>query len=278
MINHKILSVSIVAFNTDPTLIINCIETLNLETNFFRATIIDNSSEDYLRITAENLKINYIHTPINLGYGGGHNIAIKQSLSDGFVYHLVINADISFSTEGLLKIINFMNENPNIGQLMPKVLNPDGTIQRLCKLVPTPIDLIVRRFLPRVLFESFRRRFELWDSGYDKIIFVPYLSGCFMFLRCSVLKEIGIFDERFFMYPEDIDLTRRIAIKYDTCFYPFVEVIHEHGAASYKSKHMLIIHLVNIFLYFCKWGWFFDKERCILNEKTLYQFYNKDSL
>lgn len=90
-----------------------------------------------------------------------------------------------------------------------------------------------------------------------------------MFLRCDVLKSVGIFDERFFMYPEDVDLTRRIASKFDTIFYPHVEVVHEHGAASYKSLRMLWIHIINIIKYFNKWGWIFDKDRERLNKKTL---------
>jgi GT2 family glycosyltransferase len=100
-------------------------------------------------------------------------------------------------------------------------------------------------------------------------MFVPYLSGCFMLLRQSALQEIGLFDERFFMYPEDIDLTRRMAERYETIYFPEVSVVHEHGAASYKSVRMLIVHVYNLVKYFNKWGWINDPIRERLNQRTL---------
>jgi len=117
-------------------------------------------------------------------------------------------------------MVEYMENNPGVGHLMPKILNPDGSIQRLCKLVPTPFDLFARMFLPSLIKAKLSRRFELHGSGYNKVMFVPYLSGCFMLLRIEALKMVGLFDERFFMYPEDIDLTRRIAEKYETVFFP----------------------------------------------------------
>jgi GT2 family glycosyltransferase len=192
--------------------------------------VVDNSPTDNLRAVCKDFPCNYIHNPSNPGYGAAHNIALKNSLDTAIDYHLILNADVVFSENVLFKIMTFMEDNKKIGQIMPKVLNSDGSIQRLCKLVPTPIDLILRRFLPFRLSIKSRKRFELWESGYDKTMFVPYLSGCFMFIRCDALRRVGIFDERFFMYPEDIDLTRRIACEFDTVFYPDVEVVHEHGA------------------------------------------------
>jgi GT2 family glycosyltransferase len=93
-----------------------------------------------------------------------------------------------------------------------------------------------------------------------------------MLLRHESLKFIGLFDERFFMYPEDIDLTRRMAQHYSTIFYPQVAVTHQHGAASYKSLKMLVIHTFNIIKYFNKWGWFHDPIRDDLNSKAKHQF------
>ena len=98
---------------------------------------------------------------------------------------------------------------------------------------------------------------------------VPYLSGCFMLLRTEALKNVGMFDERFFMYPEDIDLTRRIHRKYKTIFYPNVSVVHHHARASYQNVRLLAVHVWNLVRYFNKWGWFFDKERKKVNEFVL---------
>lgn len=263
------LSISIVTFKTNHQDLNKCLESISKSNLAPVVYIIDNSPSNNLEILCQKFNCIYIHNPANPGYGAGHNIAINKSIEGKFDYHLVLNADVSFPGDALEKLIQFMDDNPNIGQVMPKVLNPDGSLQRLCKLVPSPADLILRRFVPKLFAIRMRRKFELWDSGYDKIMFVPYLSGCFMFLRCNALKDIGIFDERFFMYPEDIDLTRRMAVKYDTVFYPHVSVVHEHGAASYKSLRMLLIHMFNIFKYFNKWGWFFDSGRRELNKKAL---------
>ena len=110
------------------------------------------------------------------------------------------------------------------------------------------------------------RRFEMLDSGYDHVMNVPFLSGCFMFLRVSALKQIGLFDERFFMYGEDIDLSRRMHKCFKTLYYPDVTIIHHHEAASYKSLKMMFVHIRNIIKYFNKWGWFFDSERRKVNK------------
>lgn len=266
----NILHISIVTYKTNISLIKRCLSSIFLTKICFKITIVDNSPTDDLKKLLVDFNINYLHCPQNLGYGAGHNLAINNSLSCGFKYHLVLNADVYFDGGTLESIISYMDSNPHVGQIMPKILNADGSIQRVCKLVPTPVDLLLRRFIPRFIYSERRQNFELWSSGYDKIMFVPYLSGCFMFLSCNALKDIGVFDERFFMYPEDIDLTRRVALSYDTLYFPRVFVTHDHGAASYKSFRMMLIHAYNIIKYFNKWGWFFDGDRKKLNQKTLF--------
>ena len=227
--------------------------------------IIDNSPFDTPEL--KKLPINYYFSDKNLGYGTAHNIAIRQTLIQGIPYHLVINPDISFDPDILSEIEEFMNNNSDIGLLMPKILYPTGEIQYLCKLIPTPFDLIVRRFLPRSWTKKQTEKFELRASGYNQIMNVPYLSGCFMFLRSEALQQVGLFDERFFMYPEDIDLTRRIHRRYKTVFYPKVSIIHDHAQGSYMNARLLIVHISNMIRYFNKWGWIFDKERRKINKE-----------
>lgn len=84
-----------------------------------------------------------------------------------------------------------------------------------------------------------------------------------------MFQKVGLFDERFFMYPEDIDITRRMHRWYRTMFVPSVTIVHAHRAASYKNKKMLKIHMVNMIKYFNKWGWIVDKERSAWNRKLL---------
>lgn len=270
------LAISIVTYNTDNDLLRRCLLSVRNSTCPALLTIVDNSPTEISKSIASDFGAEYVHLSHNPGYGSAHNIAIRKSIKKTLPYHLVLNPDVRFSSEVLSALVKYLDANPGVAHVMPKVLNPDGSIQRLCKLVPTPFDLLLRRFLPESLTIGARKRFELWNSNYDKIAFIPYLSGCFMLLRTSALEQIGLFDERFFMYPEDIDLTRRIAEQFDTHFYPHVFVVHEHGAASYNSMKMMLIHSANMAKYFNKWGWFFDKRRSILNKKTLRQFSNSN--
>ena len=97
---------------------------------------------------------------------------------------------------------------------------------------------------------------------------VPVLSGCFMFLRTSALKDVGLFDENIFMYLEDTDLSRRIHTKYKTIFYPKVQITHEYAKESNKSKKLLKYHIQSAIYYFNKWGWVFDKQRDEINQNS----------
>ncbi len=264
------LNVSIVIFNHLFSEIAPLIKLIQISGQTSEIFLIDNSPTPTLEFN--QFPVNYIFTGKNIGYGAAHNIAIRKTIEQSIPYHLVINPDISFDPSILAEIENFMNLNPDIGHLMPKVLYPDGNIQYLCKLIPTPLDLIFRRFLPKNWTQKQKERFEMRSSGYNKIMNVPYLSGCFMFLRTEALKEVGLFDERFFMYPEDIDLTRRMHKKFRTVFFPEVFIIHHHAQSSYKSLKMLWIHISNMVKYFDKWGWIFDRERKLMNKKIESQY------
>ena len=231
---------------------------------------IDNSSNDSLR-ELNNLspKVIYIYSD-NLGFGHGHNIAIKKAIEKKADYHIVINPDICWEGNVIEALTTYMDTHPDCGLVMPKVLYPNGDLQYLCKLLPTPLNLFGRRFLP---FKGIQRkmdeRFELHFSGYDKEMEVPSLSGCFMFMRVDVIRETGGFDERFFMYAEDLDLCRRIGEVSKTMYYPAVSVYHAYGKGSYKNKKLLKYHICSVIKYFNKWGWFFDKKRRRINKECL---------
>jgi len=163
-----------------------------------------------------------------------------------------------------------METNQDIGLIMPKIVYPDGQIQYLCKLLPTPSDLILRRFLPfKTVKEKRNRNYELHNLNYAEITDVPNLSGCFMFMRSSALNSVGLFDEHFFMYLEDTDLVRRIGEKYRTVFYPYAKVVHTYEKGSYKNFSLLIYHIKSAVYYFNKWGWIFDKKRKMINSRIL---------
>ena len=108
-------------------------------------------------------------------------------------------------------------------------------------------------------------RYLLADADHHKPFSVAYLTGCFLLFRVEALKDVGLFDERFFMYPEDIDISRRMAEKWKVRYSPEAEVVHDHQAASRRNGKMLRVHVKNMINYFNKWGWLFDKKRHELN-------------
>lgn len=205
----------------------------------------------------------------NNGYGGGHNYAIKMALEAGSEYHLVANPDIWFGPEVISQLVSYMVLHPEVGQMMPRVFFPNGNGQPLVKLLPDPMDIFGRFCLPQFLIKHRNARYELQHSKYSFPINAPYLSGCFMFFRLKAFVEAGMFDERFFMYAEDIDITRRIHRNYQTIFYPNSVIYHKFNRQSHRSFKLFLIHVTNLIRYFNQYGWWRDKERREFNHRCL---------
>jgi hypothetical protein len=267
---NNVIYASIVVYKNAANVLKRCIDSILCSGLTAKLYIIDNSPTDELKeFVGGDARIEYIFNPSNSGFGTAHNIAIKNSIENGVKYHLVLNPDIYFEKGVIEELYNFMENNLDVGLVMPRVLYPDGSVQYLCKLLPTPLDLIRRRFLPEKIFSKQNSLYELRFTGYNKIMDVPYLSGCFMFIRTEALSRVGLFDERFFMYLEDTDITRRIYKYYRTVYYPDVSVFHEYEKGSYKNSKLLIYHLRSAVRYFNKWGYFFDKDRQEINKNVL---------
>lgn len=240
-----------------------------LSTQIDRIFLIDHSGNNNLSILKDySPKIDYIPHE-NLGYGSGQNIAIKKAFEFNSDYHLIVNSDISFEPAILQKIVGFMDKHKDVGLLVPKVFYPDGRMQFLCKLLPTMWDMFSRRFLPYSINKSHDQYFTMQHIGYDNLMLVPFVSGCFILFRVQALREVGLFDERFFMYYEDVDLGRRMFSKYKNLYFPSVSIIHNHGDGSRKHLKMLFIHIQNQFRYFFKWGFFFDRNRKLINKQAI---------
>lgn len=206
----------------------------------------------------------------NRGYGAGHNHAIREALEDGAEYHLVMNADVRWEGDVITPLVEAMKKDRQIGLISPQILNPDCSLQYSIRKLPTPLDVFGRRFLPRRLNGKRDDRYLLKDLDHSKAINVPYILGSFMLFRCEALLDAGLFDERFFMYPEDIDITRRLHSRWKTLYYPVVSIVHAHRQASRHSRRMLRIHIRNMIRYFNKWGWFFDSQRRRFNKRISY--------
>ena len=260
------LNISIVLYHPNwEQEVLPLVEELLHVTNLRKLFLIDNSEEKCKNIPLKSEKVRYMHMPKNLGYGRAHNIALRDSAYHRVDFHLVMNSDIHVKAEDIDSMHDWMLANPLVGQLMPKVVNPDGTQQYLAKRLPSPLDVFGRRFLPTSLIKRRNARYELRDLDLSRPINAPYLSGCFMMLRTKAVVEAGLFDERYFMYPEDVDLTRTIHRNYLTLYQPQWRIVHAHKKASYKDKHMLWVHIQNMCRYFNKWGWFVDRERRLFN-------------
>jgi GT2 family glycosyltransferase len=261
------LTCSIVLYNNNFADLERVIATIAHSKLLFKIYLVDNSGSPTLRSLAYNNKIEYIFNNKNLGYGAAHNIALKKSLHQS-LYHLVLNPDIEFEPGTLENIFNFMQAHPDVGLLMPKVFYRNGDLQKLCNPLPKPINLMGRRFFQNAEWsKKINDEYELKGLNYDHCLNVPNLSGCFMFLRCNTLKQTGFFDERYFMYMEDVDLCRRIHAVAKTLFYPEVSIVHGFEKESYSNKTLLKHHITSAIKYFNKWGWIFDKERDKFNKK-----------
>lgn len=237
-----------------------------------RVHLIDNSPEPTDLSGFTDPRIVHVHNARNLGYGSGHNIAIRDTRARGR-YHVVLNTDLVFDGTVIDRLVAFMDARPTAGLTMPKIVYPDGTIQHLCRLLPTPLDIFGRRVVGRTAFAKRRnRRYEFCDWTHDQIAEFPFLSGCFMVIRRSVLDALGGFDQRFFMYFEDIDLSRRINEISETLFVPLGPVMHEYRTQSRTSWRLRFYALASTTRYFCKWGWMFDRGRVSANRKAIDQF------
>lgn len=259
--NHTVLAETICSFlNTDLDV---------------RLYIVDNSPTDILKELCVDSRIEYLFMNSNSGFGAGHNVIMNDPGKMG-KYHLVLNPDIRFEKGVLEKLYEYMERYSDIGNVMPKIIYPNGELQCLCKLLPTPKDWIVRMFIPiKRIKDKIDYNFEMRFADYNKEMNVPFLSGCFMFLRKSIIEEIGVFDEGIFMYGEDTDLNRRIYQKYRTMYYPEVSIVHNFEKGSHKNFKLLWIHIKAAIYYLNKWGWIFDKERTRINRTTKELFSNK---
>lgn len=268
---------SIVTYKTHPDELSSVLRCA-VESTVEKIYIVDNSPSEELRSFADfSPQIDYIGGHGNIGYGAAHNIAIRKAISDGAEYHIVLNPDIEFQPDDIQRMTDYMDSHSEVGWVMPRVIYPDGEMQYLCKLLPAPMDLIGRRFLGFLPSTRKRdQRFEMRVSGYDREMDPPFCSGCFMFLRTDTLRDVGLFDDRIFMYGEDLDLSRRIytSERWTTRFWPEVTIVHAHNKESYRSRKLLWIHMKSIVYYFNKYGWLFDNERKKVNAAVEAQYLN----
>lgn len=268
------LTCSLVTYNNDYNMLEKAINSfLNTELNV-KLIIVDNSHTNKLQVLQkiDVEKIEYIHNPSNPGFGAAHNLALNK-IKGKSQYHLILNPDIYFDKGVNETLISFMQKNKDVGIVMPKIVFPNGEEQKLTKLLPRPIDFIVRRLVPiPEIKEKINFRYELQKFNRNLTLESPCLSGCYMFLNTDIFNYIEGFDERYFMYCEDNDLCRQVLdAGYKNIFYPVVEVVHDHVRKSVFKFHVFKSFVFSMISFFNKWGWFFDSQRVKFNNAALNQ-------
>lgn len=197
----------------------------------------------------------YIQNVQNTGYGAGNNLAIARTQSR---YHLIMNPDVFVQKDTLLDATQYMEMHPEVGLLAPDVYSETGERQFLCKKNPTLFDMCLRNFAPRFVQDIWHRRmqqFEMRDKNYDAEMHdVPFMTGCFMYMRTEVLKKLQGFDEDFFLYFEDADLSRRVLQISHSAYVPKVKIVHQWARDSRKKFSMLWLSVKSGMLYWKKHG------------------------
>ena len=249
---YNMVTGSIVTYNNIST-IAKTLETLFGETKDidFKLYVLDNGSSDG---TPEYIEKNYpdvtvIRSGKNVGFGAGHNIIINQVESK---YHAVINPDIVLTQNAVKKMADYMDGNPEIGLLSPRICFPDGRDQILGKRNPHLKYLVASRLRgdePSKLLKEY----AMLDCDLSKPTEIENATGCFMFNRTDVLKSIGGFDDGFFMYFEDADLARRINEVSKCVYYPDAVVNHVWGRDSKRNFKLMLVHINSMLRYFRKW-------------------------
>lgn len=269
------INVSIVLYNPDFKKLVETLNCVLQIKNLNKIYIIDNSENDKVSKYILSLSdiIIYKHSGSNLGFGKAHNIALKESYNSSVKLHLIVNPDIFFEGAIVDKIAIYLKENKDVALLMPKILNYNYSIQFLPKLLPSPLSILSRSLSKKVsLFEKSLHKYELRFVDKDTIYQTPVISGCFQVLNISALRGQELFDESFFMYFEDWDLSRRLSVQYKTIYFPLVSVLHHYESGANKSLKLFFVFLRSAILYFNKWGWFFDEYRKNKNIEVLSQF------
>lgn len=253
MERNDFLSAAIVTYNDRETALAACRSVLeNTRRRPLRLYGIDNASSDGTPDALGALEgVTLLRQEKNLGFGAAHNKALEQPLGK---YHFVINPDILLNSDVLSDMADFMDEHPDLVMCCPKILNPDGGEQLLPRERPTAKRLFLGRLAPlggpfRRIREEYTRAARPLTDTQD----ADFCTGCFFVIRSEAFRRLGGFDERYFMYLEDADLTLR-AKKYGrTVVSPRFAVTHLWNRASAHSLKYLLIHLRSSFQFLHKW-------------------------
>ena len=217
--------------------------------------VVDNSSVDgSVKMVREKFpEVILIENKDNLGFSTANNQAMSRAGGD---YILLLNPDTLVEDDTLRKVVGFMDEHPDAGGLGVKMIDGKGKfLPESKRALPTPVVAFYKIFGLSSLFPR-SRIFSQYHLGYldkDKIHTIDVLAGAFMLLRKTVLDKIGLLDESFFMYGEDIDLSYRITqAGYKNYYYPETRIIHYKGESTKKSSINYVFMFYNAMIIFAR--------------------------
>ena len=192
----------------------------------------------------------------NVGFGRANNLALARADSD---FHLVLNPDVELEAEALSAALAALGEHADVGLVAPAVFDDHGERQYLCKRYPTVWVLFLRGFAPAFLRQRFAHAladYEMRDAIADRFVKgIALASGCFMLLRTPLLRRLGGFDPRFFMYFEDYDLSLRAGREAAIAYVPQARVVHHGGNAARKGWRHVAWFVSSAARFFSRHGW-----------------------
>lgn len=195
--------------------------------------------------------VEYIDAEANLGFGKGHNQVLDKMDSE---YHAIVNPDILFCEDAFCKIINWMDDNKDVGMVIPDIIDEHGERQLVYRIELTVFDMFIR-FFCKGLFPNRMKKITLQNKDFSKSFQVPFGQGSFLVVRSDLFKELRGFDDNFFMYVEDADLCKRVNQVSKLMYFPGAKVIHKWEQGSHKNKALFKYHIQSMMYYFKKWGW-----------------------
>ncbi len=217
--------------------------------------VIDNASTDGSPNEAcrAHAWVNFRANPVNLGFARACNQGLREA-SGGYL--MLLNPDTRLKPGALASLARFMAAHPQAGAVGPKILDPDGGVQYSARRVQGPGAFLFNRYslLTRLWpTNPFSRRYLLSDWDHASPREVDWLSGAALMVRREVLDAVGLMDEAFFLFHEDVDFCQRIkAAGFKVMFCPEAEVIHAVGISKHKGsirllriRHQSMIHYVH---------------------------------
>ncbi len=222
----------------------------------FEVIVIDNNSADNSveMIKKEFPQVVLIFNPDNRGFGKANNQGLKISHGD---YLMFLNTDVVVLDGALNKLVNYLDQHADVMMVGPRLLNKDLTFQHACRrMLPNPINSFFHLFGLTKIFKNskFVTNYKQYSVDPETIGPTEALSGAAMMFRRQVYAEIGGFDERFFMYGEDLDFCKRVLDKgWKTVYVSGAKIIHFGGQSSGKRKVKSLVNFYEaMWLYYKK--------------------------